>query len=209
VASTASASTPTRVPAPASPASPASPVSSGAVDAAALRARWPEVLVAVQRERRVAWMQLSNASVESFADGVLTLAFAQAGVARGFLTGGYDKDLSKALSALFGITPRIATTLGSGGSPPADSGPGPSGPRPPASPAGPSSDGGRERAEPDARSGSTAGGRRRPDAAPAPPPSMPPPDEETDPGDQAAPEGLTGMDLIERELGGRVIEEIG
>jgi hypothetical protein len=31
----------------------------------------------------------------------------------------------------------------------------------------------------------------------------------TDPGDEAAPDGLTGMDLIERELGGRVIEEIG
>jgi DNA polymerase-3 subunit gamma/tau len=188
------------------PPSPPGPASSGAVDAAALRARWPEVLVAVQRERRVAWMQLSNASVESLADGVLTLAFAQAGVARGFLTGGYDKDLSKALSALFGITPRIATTLGSGGSPPADSGPGPSGPRTPASPAaGPSSAGGREFAEPDPRTGSG----RRPEAAGAPAPSVPPPDEDTDPGDQAAPEGLTGMDLIERELGGRVIEEIG
>jgi hypothetical protein len=33
--------------------------------------------------------------------------------------------------------------------------------------------------------------------------------EDTDPADQAAPEGLTGMDLIARELGGRVIEEIG
>jgi DNA polymerase-3 subunit gamma/tau len=192
---------------PASAASPASPASSGAVDTAGLRARWPEVLVAVQRERRVAWMQLSNASVESLADGVLTLAFTQAGVARGFLTGGYDKDLSKALSALFGITPRIATTLGPGGSPPADSSPGGSGPRPPASPAaGPSSPGGRERAEPGPRAGT--GGDRRPDAATASPPSMPP-DEDTDPGDQPAPEGLTGMDLIERELGGRVIEEIG
>jgi hypothetical protein len=36
-----------------------------------------------------------------------------------------------------------------------------------------------------------------------------PPEEDTDPGDELAPEGLTGMDLIERELGGRVIEEIG
>jgi DNA polymerase III subunit gamma/tau len=192
------------------PGGPAGPAGPGAVDAAALRARWPEVLVAVQRERRVAWMQLSNASVESFADGVLTLAFAQAGVARGFLTGGYDKDLSKALSALFGITPRIATTLGGGGPPPADGGSGPSGPRPPASPApGPSSPGGRQRAESGSRAGGNAGGSRRPDAATASSPGIPPPEEDTDPGDQAAPEGLTGMDLIERELGGRVIEEIG
>jgi DNA polymerase III subunit gamma/tau len=195
------------VPPPAAAPPSASP---GAVDTAALRARWPEVLAAVQRERRVAWMQLSNASVESFADGVLTLAFAQAGVARGFLTGGYDKDLTKALSALFGITPRIATTLGGPGGPrSADAGPGPSDPRPPASPAtGPSSPGNPERAQPRQPSGGN-GGSRRPDAASAAPPSPLRPDEDTDPGDQAAPEALTGMDLIARELGGRVIEEIG
>ena len=33
-------------------------------------------------------------------------------------------------------------------------------------------------------------------------------DAEAEPGDQAAPDALTGTDLIERELGGRVIEEI-
>ncbi len=66
-------------------------------DTHALRTRWPDVLAAVQGRKRVAWMQLSNASVESFADGVLTLAFAQAGVAKGFVTGGYDKDLGQVL----------------------------------------------------------------------------------------------------------------
>jgi DNA polymerase III subunit gamma/tau len=198
------------VPAPeAAPAPAADPVpaaapapAGGAVDAGALRARWPEVLAAVQRERRVAWMQLSNASVESFADGVLTLAFAQAGVARGFLTGGYDKDLSAALSALFGITPRIATTLGPGGQPP-DSGSGPGGPRP----AAPPSPGGRAQAQrPESRGNGSRGPAASADPAGVPPP---PPDEDPDPADEAAPEGLTGMDLIERELGGRVIEEIG
>ena len=54
----------------------------------------------MQREGRVAWMQLSNASVESYADNVLTLAFANAGMAKGFLNGGYDKHLSKVLEAL-------------------------------------------------------------------------------------------------------------
>ena len=171
------------------------------MDATALRARWPEVLATVQRERRVAWMQLSNATVESFADGVLTLAFAQAGVARGFLTGGYDKDLSAALSALFGITPKIATTLGPGGPPPGEGRPGPSGPRP--------SPGGRAQAAPGPEARGSGG--RGPAAASADSPGLPPPPpgEDTDPADEAAPEGLTGMDLIERELGGRVIEEIG
>jgi DNA polymerase III subunit gamma/tau len=87
----------------------------GTLDAATLRARWPEVLAAVQRQRRVAWMQLSNATVQSFADNELTLAFAQAGVAKGFLTGGYDKDLGDALAAMFGIAPKISTTLAPGG----------------------------------------------------------------------------------------------
>ena len=198
------ASGPAATPAPAgAPAPAAAPApAGGAVDAGALRARWPEVLAAVQRERRVAWMQLSNASVESLADGVLTLAFAQAGVARGFLTGGYDKDLSAALSALFGITPRIATTLGPGGQPP-DPGSGPGGPRP----VGPPSPGGRAQAQrPESRGNGSRGPAGRAGLAGVPPP---PPDEDPDPADEAAPEGLTGMDLIERELGGRVIEEIG
>ena len=169
------------------------------MDATALRARWPEVLAAVQRERRVAWMQLSNASVQSLADGVLTLAFAQAGVARGFLTGGYDKDLSAALSALFGITPRIATTLGPGGPPSGGS----SGPRPASPP------GGQTQSAPGPEARGSRG--RAPAAASSDPAGLPPPppDEDTDPADEAAPEGLSGMDLIERELGGRVIEEIG
>ena len=60
-------------------------------------------------------MQLSNASVESFADGVLTLAFAQAGIAKGFLTGGYDKDLGQVLADMFGLTPVIRTSVGDPG----------------------------------------------------------------------------------------------
>jgi DNA polymerase-3 subunit gamma/tau len=188
---------------------PAAAPPAGKADAATLRARWPEVLAAVQRERRVAWMLLSHASVESFADGELTLAFAQAGEAKGFLTSGSDKDLSKALTALFGITPRIGTTLGTGGGhPPAELGtraPAPQpGPPPPHS-------GGSERTAPaaapaprgrGARPGPTAGSEAGLPtgftAGPAP-----------DPGDQAAPDALTGADLIERELGGRLIEEIG
>ena len=146
-----------------SAAPPAPPAKAGPLDANALRSRWPEVLAAVQRERRVAWMQLSNATVQSLADGVLTLAFAQAGVARGFLTGGYDRDLSHALSELFGITPRIATTLGPGGPaapPPAEPGdpPGPASPRPAAPPA----PAGGERPDPRPAPRGTGGQRRRP-----------------------------------------------
>ena len=107
------------VPPAASPAAPAPSAEAGEVpaDTQALRVRWPDVLAAVQSHgKRVAWMQLSHASVESFADGVLTLAFAQAGIAKGFVTGGYDKDLSQVLSDLFGVTPTIRTSVGTGDS---------------------------------------------------------------------------------------------
>jgi DNA polymerase-3 subunit gamma/tau len=190
---------------------PAAGAPAGPLDTAAIRARWPEVLAAVQREKRVAWMQLSNASVESFADGVLTLAFAQAGVAKGFTSGGYEKDLGQVLAAIFGITPRIAAIVGGSGG----QSPGGGGSRPGASPAGPPppSPAGRETPEPRGdQAGNGSAQAARPSAG-RPSAGRPPAAfaavEDTDPADQAAPEGLTGMDLIARELGGRVIEEIG
>jgi DNA polymerase III subunit gamma/tau len=167
---------PTTTPGPASSPPPVSspPAPTGTLDAASLHARWPEVLAAVQRERRVAWMLLSHASVASLADGELTLAFAQAGEAKGFQTSGSDKDLAKALDALFGVTLRISTTIGSpGGSAPAQGVTGT--PAPAATP----------RQRPDARD-------KTPDAA-----------------SHSEPEVLSGTDLIARELGGRIIEEIG
>jgi DNA polymerase-3 subunit gamma/tau len=184
-------------------------------DTAALVARWPDVLEAVQGRKRVAWMQLSNATVASFADGVLTLTFAQAGIEKGFLTGGYDKDLSHVLSALYGITPRIRTAVAIGDpAKPADNAMRPPGPapvlrpgstaeprvgdveRPPRASAQGSERAVRSRPRPPERGGFPAGGV--PSGA----------DAEAEPGDLAAPEALTGTDLIERELGGRVIEEI-
>ena len=137
-----------------------------------LRDRWADILDTIRDVRKVAWILLSNATVESLADGVLTLAFAQAGVARGFLTGGYDKDLSAALSALFGITPRIATTLGPGGSPPPDAGPGPRPASPPpasgraqAVPGEARKNGGRTPAATNDPSGETPQGPKDPDVA--------------------------------------------
>jgi DNA polymerase III subunit gamma/tau len=186
----------------------------GSLDTATLRARWPEVLAAVQQAKRVAWMQLSNATVDSCEDGVLTLAFAQAGVAKGFVSGGYEKDLARVLTAMFGTAPRIATTIGGGGGQATvHAGTGPSDP-PLAPAAGPSVEQqppgphGRpgQHGEPDPPASSGAADPAGPGTAG---PARPGADEAADPGDQTAPDALTGMDLIERELGGRVIEEIG
>ncbi|HXZ63791.1 MAG TPA: DNA polymerase III subunit gamma and tau [Streptosporangiaceae bacterium] len=207
-------------------------------DAAALRSRWPDVLEAVQGRKRVAWMQLSNASVLSFEDGVLTLDFAQAGTARGFLTGGYDQVLGQVLADMFGVTPRITTSVGAGeaevGPRPAARDTGrPAGPRPAAgngvpghgASAGTAADVGQaagaggvarsgsaaDRARPTATTPGQAGRARRPD-----PPSRPVVDrsarpsaaDEPEPDDQPDPDGLTGSGLIERELGGRLIGEL-
>ena len=187
--------------------------STAPLDTATLRARWPEVLAAVQQAKRVAWIQLSNANVESCEDGVLTLAFAQAGMAKGFMGGGYEKDLSRVLAAIFGTAPRIATTVGGGGQAGLNTGTGSSSPPVPPS-AGSSGEqeqtGPHSRPDPPGRPGP---GATRGSAGPAGSGPINPTglgiDDAIDPADQPAPDALTGMDLIERELGGRVIEEIG
>ena len=186
------------------------------------------MLAAVQGRKRVAWMQLSNATVESFADGVLTLAFAQAGIAKGFLTGGYDKDLGQVLTDMFGLTPAIRTSVGGPGGtgPDSDSGAGSPYPPPP-SQARRSAAPGPGEAEQRTDNASRAGaeerpadkGRRdsgrsarprpsQPESAPADPYQANAADSEPAPGDLPAPDVLTGTDLIERELGGRVIREL-
>ncbi|MGD0240653.1 MAG: DNA polymerase III subunit gamma and tau [Streptosporangiaceae bacterium] len=194
------------------PESAASRQAPGAASGAdALRQNWDSILEAVKQERRVAWMLLSNASVLSLEDGVLTLRFPREGDVKGFSVSGHDAILKQVLSERFGMNVQVRGMTGpapaaggarAGG--PAPGGPG-SGGRPAAAPAAP-----------------------RRDPAPAPPEFVPPefaglPDEPDDddlpPGelapDEPSPDDqvvqgseLTGMDLIQRELGGQVIGEL-
>ena len=189
----ATVSSPPAAPAPAAAGAGLSPADS-------LRKNWDAVLDAIKRERRVAWILLSNASVLSVQDGVLTLRFARDGDLKGFSTSGCDADLQRVLSARFGLNVMVKGVVG------ADPGAGRAGPAPGSSPAqdaGP----GRPAVPPP------------PEAAPRPsdhydePPDELPPDEDEMPPDEpsarrspAAAE-LTGMDLIQRELGGQVIGE--
>jgi len=136
-------------------------------------------------------MQLSNASVDSLADGVLTLSFVQPGTAKGFLSGGYDKVLAVVLAEMFGVTPAITTTVGAA-SPDLQAGTAPRNP-PPTAPR-------------EAEAGSmpeqkprSVTRRRAPTAASGDEPAS---------DDLPVPEALTGTDLIERELGGRIIQEL-
>jgi DNA polymerase III subunit gamma/tau len=86
----------------------ASPAGAAAASGAEEVSRnWDAILDAIKRERRVAWMLLSNATVVSLDDGVLTLRFARDGDVKGFTTSGCDADLKRVLAAQFGLSVRI------------------------------------------------------------------------------------------------------
>jgi len=194
------------------PAGPAEP--SGSATAASLRQNWDAILEAVKQERKVAWMLLSHASVLSLEDRVLTLRFPRDGDVKGFSVSGHDAILKRVLNARFGLDVTIKGVAGGDVSAGATA-------RPPGPGTG----------------AAGAGAARRPASAPSqsspappefvPPESVPaefaaphdeppddmPPDEmipdEPSPDDRAvAGTELTGMDLIQRELGGQVIREI-
>jgi DNA polymerase-3 subunit gamma/tau len=91
----------------------APPVGAEPPDADSLRERWPEILEAVfKRGRKVAWMLLRNATVDTLQDGILTLSFASEGQAKGFSVSDYDQDLGQVLQTMLGISPKIRAVSG-------------------------------------------------------------------------------------------------
>jgi DNA polymerase III subunit gamma/tau len=100
-------------PAAASPAT-ARPAGAGSPDADLVRERWPEILEAIKRGSRVAWMQLSSAAVDTLQDGILTLRFAREGEAKGFSARRSDEDLGQVLEQMLGIKPQIRAIAGPG-----------------------------------------------------------------------------------------------
>ena len=176
-------------PAPAAAAASSSPAAPAGADG--VRQRWPEILDAVKGQSRVAWMLLSNATVHSVEDGALTVLFARDGEAKGFSASGYDRALGSALTSVLGVSLRIralsAAQLGSTpdaprsphGGPDKLSAKAPAAVQPP-------------QPHRDAAPPRTLSAEAQQDSAPVQPASA----------------DLTGMDLIKRELGGRVIAEI-
>ncbi len=162
-------------PARAAPAPPsaAGPSAAGPSAADSLRQNWNAVLDEVKRKRRVAWILLSNASVQSLEDGVLTLGFPRDGDLKGFTASGCDADLKRVLSAGFGLNVTVKGVAGGNN---------------------------------DLAAATSARSRPRHDEPPAD--EIPPDDTPSEPdGDPAPATELTGMDLIQRELGGQVIGE--
>jgi DNA polymerase III subunit gamma/tau len=84
----------------------------GTPDAGVLRERWPDILQAVRSRRRVAWILLSNATVDTLEDNILTLRFTREGEARGFSGSDYDQDLGHVLQTMLGISPKIKAVSG-------------------------------------------------------------------------------------------------
>jgi DNA polymerase-3 subunit gamma/tau len=218
-------------------AAPASPASRPAPTAEALRQGWGGVLEAVKAKRRVAWMLLSNASVVSLDEGVLTLRFPRQGDVKGFQSSGYEDLLKQVLEARFGVTVVVRAVSGTDPPPGERRRPGPE-PVPPPPPQPPSaepssaqsSQAEAPRAQPPSAQPPSAQPSRPAATEPPPPPAPParemeaeagttrpfgitdlppPPDEEFDPDDEdrTASAELTGMALVQRELGARIIGE--
>jgi DNA polymerase III subunit gamma/tau len=192
-------------PEPAAPAPPRQAAAAPAADAGSIRERWPEILDAVGRQSRVAWVQLNSATVDGLRDGVLTLRFAQAGTATGFTARGSDQDLASVLGQLLGITPKIRAVADDPGASRGRRDPSPES-------AGPDVEDSARNATPPPAPATAADAAATRHDRPAPPaprqPSRPAEPEEPDHDDSAA-SALSGVDLIQRTLGGQVIEEIG
>lgn len=149
-----------------------------------------------------------KAQVASVDGNVLRLAFTREGDAKGFSQNGCDTVLREALTETLGVDWRIEATAGAApatpGAPAALNAPSS---EPSAGPAGPGG------SSPSPSSGASDAPQRR-DAAPQAPVEPEPdpdydyPDVDDDQVVAAGPDdGLTGLPLLERELGARVIDE--
>ncbi len=161
---------------------------------------WPDILNIVKTRRRYTWMLLTESVAVVGLDGdTLVLAFADEGRRRNFLSGSSEL-LAEAIQEVLRITWRVDAVLDpnrAAGSRPA--------------PAGPSHA---------VAQGSTAPPRSdaSPHRPPAPPANVSPPaappvvapehDESASADDESLDEGLTGQELLIRELGASVLEEI-
>ncbi|MFJ5060284.1 DNA polymerase III subunit gamma and tau [Streptomyces nigra] len=220
----AAAPAPTSAPAPApAPASAPAPAAAGGLDP---RQLWPNILEAVKNRRRFTWILLSqNAQVAGFDGTTLQLGFVNAGARDNFASSGSEDVLRQALAEQFHVQWKIEAIVdpsGGGSAPPAPGGSpgfgGGGGAPAPGGHGGYGTQGGQggsaaPRPAPAPSAAPTA--PSTPSPAPAPRPSAPEPpsvsleddipeDDDPDLNESA----LSGRELIVRELGATVVEEI-
>jgi DNA polymerase-3 subunit gamma/tau len=158
-----------------------------------VRRLWPEVLEKVKARRRFTWILLSqHAQVDNVADATLTLALANPGARESFLRSGNEEILRQSLMDVLGVDWRVEAVL----DPTVGGGNGAAAGAPPAPGAGSAA----RTAEPAVRSA---------EPQPAPPPEDAESDGDAHPDDPVVHSGsVEHTDLLVRELGAQVIEEI-
>ncbi|MGI8700845.1 MAG: DNA polymerase III subunit gamma and tau [Nocardioidaceae bacterium] len=202
------------------------PAASSGLTLVDIRRLWPGVLDRVKTMRRFSWLLLSqNAQVKDLHDGIITIGFVSAGAAKNFRSSGADEILQQALIDELGVEWRVegiidgpggglgaAGTEAPGPRAPAEEGAGPvvpadearpQAPEPPARPpaaAAPRSQAGVQAAKGAIRGTRSGGGGTK--AQPVPAADIADDDPVVD--DPA----LTSHELLARELGAQVIEDI-
>ncbi len=206
----------TRAPGAAQSASPGG----GMTEAASVRQLWPQVLEAVARRSKVAWVMLQSVHVVGVEGRLLQLGFSNPGLRDNFHGSNREETLREALRELTGtewkIDALVDPSAGTGASGPLPSAafPPPAAPPPPmvapaaamaqsGQGAGPGA--GPEHGAPSVSSSATP-------AAAAPPPfaqpvTAPEDDEPEDDDEDVDDAGPTARDLLVRELGATVLEE--
>ena len=180
-------------PAPASEAPPAAPVAMSLGD---IRGLWPTVIDACRSLRKATWSLIGqNAQVVDFDGTVLTLGFPSTGLRDQFLGGGHEPVLLEAMTTAIGLQPRVEAIVHQGGSAPTSMSPAPAAPAP--------------RTEPEPPVEPEPSAPRRPRVADiqAESDTAHDPDAAVD-RDDADVDAESGADLLVRELGAQVIEEI-
>lgn len=207
--------TPEPVAAAPAPAPAPTPAPSGALSLVDVRRLWPDIVDATKQRRRVTWMHLTqNCQVVAVDGNVLTLGFSNAGARESFVNGGSDEIVRQAAIDVVGADWRIETIVDPGAkaegtptvtraavpdpapepTPPPAPEPAPEQPRPEAMQAA------REAIQ-QTRDADAPVGERGPDWAAADAEAHP---EDVDADDQ----GLSTAELLQRELGAQMIEEI-
>jgi len=180
----------------------AAPATGGSLSLVDVRRLWPQVLESVMAKRRFAWVMLSqNANVHALEGDTLTIAVVNAGARDSFVRSGCDKILRQALVDVIGVDWNVETVVDPSTNPAGASAPSQPANPPPAESATPAPrvkngarDDARKAIEP------TRNGPRSRDSEPA--------DADAHPDDPTIDEGVDHDELLARELGAKVIEEI-
>ncbi|WP_235493064.1 DNA polymerase III subunit gamma and tau [Aeromicrobium sp. Leaf245] len=198
---------PTREPEPAAAEAQPASAPAGGMSVADVRRLWPEILEVVKGLRRFTWIMLSqNAQVQALDGTTLTIALVNSGARDSFMASGSAEYVQKALQQVIGVQWRIDAIVDPSADPRAASNPAPASPQaaaptPPAQ-AAPATggDAGRGVGAPE----SVRQAMREP-ASMAPPED---PDASAHPDDPVVDQGTDPEQLLSRELGARVIDEI-